>query len=344
MRSGLYLSAILSSFVVGAAASPMRWQDAARLHHRPLKVWRRQNVNTATATATATAVAGAGFATATASAPAATSTVDVLIAELQAIPGFNDNNQAATDFCQQGIGRNPGFFLANGTQAAGFNGACSRTPQGEIPSFDNMVSTLIREPDNLQRFAIGQPFDVRIDFANFDVGFFSNPVSTYYSFPQTLNGQGLIQGHQHITIQKVANSLNEQLDAPDANLRFGTEFFKGLELDAERVLFTTVPGLNETGVWRICSITGTLSHQPVVMPVAQRGSQDDCIRVLIGDVPGQVPNDQPVNGDVPPGNGANLIGTATATAIATVTAPAGVGATATLPAIATATATATATA
>jgi hypothetical protein len=28
-------------------------------------------------------------------------------------------------------------------------------------------------------------------------------------------------------------------------------------------------------------MTGTNSHQPVIMPVAQRGAQDDCIRVNV---------------------------------------------------------------
>ncbi|CAG8833909.1 36870_t:CDS:1, partial [Racocetra persica] len=35
------------------------------------------------------------------------------------------------------------------------------------------------------------------------------------------------------------------------------------------------------GFYRLCTMSSTHSHQPVIMPVAQRGSQDDCIRFKV---------------------------------------------------------------
>jgi hypothetical protein len=60
-------------------------------------------------------------------------------------------------------------------------------------------------------------------------------------------------------------------------------FFKGLNDPAvDGTLSVVIPaGTLPVGLLRICSISGSESHQPVVMPVAQRGSQDDCIRVEV---------------------------------------------------------------
>ncbi len=42
------------------------------------------------------------------------------------------------------------------------------------------------------------------------------------------------------------------------------------------------PGqIKTTGLHRICTMAASSTGQPVVMPVAQRGAQDDCIRVTI---------------------------------------------------------------
>jgi len=49
------------------------------------------------------------------------------------------------------------------------------------------------------------------------------------------------------------------------------------------VLTTPVNGLNETGDYRLCTMTSSFAHQPVLMPVAQRGGQDDCVRFTVED-------------------------------------------------------------
>lgn len=62
------------------------------------------------------------------------------------------------------------------------------------------------------------------------------------------------------------------------------DFFKGLNEPAVAggTLSVNIPaGKLKDGQYRICSITGTDTHQPVIMPVAQRGSQDDCIRINV---------------------------------------------------------------
>jgi hypothetical protein len=62
-------------------------------------------------------------------------------------------------------------------------------------------------------------------------------------------------------------------------------FFKGHDaasLDG-RTLEVVVPAktLKNNGLHRICSYPGTYSHQPILSPQAQRGSQGDCIKVKV---------------------------------------------------------------
>lgn len=140
-----------------------------------------------------------------------------------------------------------------------------------------MVSTLITAPINGETLNSNSDIVVSLVNSNLVTGFFSDPNLQYYLLPQNLDpATGFIRGHQHITVQLLGGANV----APDPQ-KF--EFFKGLNDPAvDGTLSVTIPaGTLSAGLHRICSISGAESHQPVVMPVAQRGSQDDCIRVQI---------------------------------------------------------------
>ncbi|KAI8897604.1 hypothetical protein BC833DRAFT_593093 [Globomyces pollinis-pini] len=181
-----------------------------------------------------------------------------------------------TDYCRQFL--NGRVVEANGTQLKTGGQSCSSTPIGQIPTINNMVSTLITQP------AYGAALDatlnntVVLNTKNLDSGFFNNPNTEYYMVPSTLNPQdGNPQGHQHVTVQ-LLNGNN----VPDPKV-FG--FFKGVndkEVDEKKeTLQAIIPAgaIKVDGTYRICSITGTDGHQSVVSPVVRRGAQDDCIRV-----------------------------------------------------------------
>jgi transcription initiation factor TFIID subunit 15 len=106
----------------------------------------------------------------------------------------------------------------------------------------------------------------------------ADPQTRYYASPQQLNTAGQIIGHQHVVAQFVG--LGGQ--PPDASV---FDFFKGLDFPAinGNELSVTIPAntFTKRGEYRICTMTGASSHQPVIMPVAQRGPQDDCIRVTV---------------------------------------------------------------
>ncbi|KAJ3070244.1 hypothetical protein HK102_006724, partial [Quaeritorhiza haematococci] len=177
-----------------------------------------------------------------------------------------------------------GLPLGDGSQIRG--GFCSATVQGQIPSVDKMVSTLIVKPSYDAKLDPQKDFTVEIVVNNMETGFFDDPQSLYYRTPQTLNSAGIIQGHQHISIQEL--SARGLASAPDAAT---VAFFQGIN-EGGQILSVRVPAgtISNNGVYRICSITGTRGHQPVVMPVARRGAQDDCIRVRIEAGAGDIEN------------------------------------------------------
>ncbi|KAI9142736.1 hypothetical protein BKA69DRAFT_1027229, partial [Paraphysoderma sedebokerense] len=160
---------------------------------------------------------------------------------------------------------------------------CSRTIQGAIPSFDRMVSTIITSPNAGATVAAKKALKVEVRTNNLDLGFFEDPNARYYQTPQTLNGQGIIEGHQHITVQRLTG-VGQNVNAPPDARTEALAFFKGLDDDSQNgILSVEIPAENlaQPGIYRLCTITGTRGHQPVLMPVARRGSQDDCIRITV---------------------------------------------------------------
>lgn len=137
---------------------------------------------------------------------------------------------------------------------------------GDIPASTKMVSTVILNPQNMQDLTPNQSFNVQLQVANLQAGAFTNATSTYYSAPQTLNSAGQIIGHVHVTIQDMGGSLNPTTP-PDAS-KFA--FFKGID-DAgngQGLLQAAVTGGLPAGVYRVCTMSSSSNHQPVLMPVS----------------------------------------------------------------------------
>ncbi|KAI9089642.1 hypothetical protein DFS34DRAFT_638984 [Phlyctochytrium arcticum] len=202
-------------------------------------------------------------------------TTTTVVAQTPRENNFPVNQFPAAGFCASLA---PGTPPSDGSQIR--SGSCSSTPQGAIPSVDRMISALIIAPQNAASVSAKDNLTVSVDLRNLDTGFFADPQAKYYLQPQTLNGAGVVQGHSHITIQTL-DSTTRALDAT----KF--VFFKGLnEQSADgRTLSVTVPAgsFKVNGPHRICAMAGTNAHQPPVMPVAQRGAQDDCIRITVTD-------------------------------------------------------------
>ncbi|KAI9659259.1 MAG: hypothetical protein M1829_006599 [Trizodia sp. TS-e1964] len=176
------------------------------------------------------------------------------------------------------INRCLGKTLTNGLQV--LTGSCNGIPMGDIPARTNMVSQIITSPlpGSASNLKANQTFTISVQTANLNAGTFTNPQTTYYAAPQQLSGGNII-GHTHITVQDLGKDMN-----PTAPLRAETfSFFLGVndKGNGKGLLSATVKGGLKAGNYRICVMGAASNHQPVLSPVAQRGGQDDCIRMKI---------------------------------------------------------------
>ncbi|KAK4182643.1 hypothetical protein QBC35DRAFT_518718 [Podospora australis] len=164
--------------------------------------------------------------------------------------------------------------LTNGRQTP--LGSCNGIPMGRLPPASKMISSLITFPSPAANLPANKTFTVRLKISNLAAGFLTNPSASYYAAPQDLDDAsgGLSMGHCHITIQGPgslsSSSSSSSLEPPDP-AKFA--FFKGVDdRPAE-------PGASSPR--RVCTMVAAQNHQPVLMPVAQRGAQDDCVRFSV---------------------------------------------------------------
>ncbi|RKF80644.1 putative ribosomal protein s17 [Golovinomyces cichoracearum] len=166
-----------------------------------------------------------------------------------------------------------GKTLTDGKQIEG--GSCNGIVMGDIPSKNSMVATIITFPKTGgDPIKANQDFDITLKTKNLVTGSFTNAQTTYYSAPQQLEG-GQIVGHTHVTVQAMS-SLNP--DQPLDTSQFA--FFKGIndKANGDGTLTATVTGGLPVGFFRLCTLSSASNHQPVLLPVAQRGSSDDCTK------------------------------------------------------------------
>jgi len=169
-----------------------------------------------------------------------------------------------------------GQTLTNGLQIT--TGSCNGIPMGQIPAKTAMVSSTILNPQTGVSIPSDTTFNITVQMANLAAGQFTNADATYFSVPQTLTN-GIVSGHTHVTVQDLGGSLNPST-ALDAT-QFA--FFKGIN-DAgngQGLLSAVVTGGLPAGNYRVCTMASSANHQPVIMPVAQRGTADDCTKFVV---------------------------------------------------------------
>jgi len=164
-----------------------------------------------------------------------------------------------------------GKTLTNGLQVK--EGSCNGIVMGDIPSTGKMIGAKFAFPKNFDVVKAFQDFTVKLQINNLETGSFTNPNTNYYGAPQQLNSNGVIVGHTHIVINKIS-SFQDTTPADATTFAF----FKGVDPPADNGISSVVvvKGL-EAGSYRLCSINTAANHQPVLMPVAQHNSNDDCV-------------------------------------------------------------------
>ncbi|KAI9879229.1 MAG: hypothetical protein M1830_009160 [Pleopsidium flavum] len=171
-----------------------------------------------------------------------------------------------------------GKTLTNGLQVK--SGSCNGIVMGDIPSTADMVSQIITFPEvgKMSKLKANQTFKITVQTSNLDAGSFTNPDTTYYAAPQQLKN-GKVIGHTHVTVQDLGRSLTPKRPLDPSKF----VFFKGINDggDGQGGLSATVTGGLPAGNYRVCTIGSSSNHQPFLMPVAQRGAQDDCQKFVV---------------------------------------------------------------
>jgi hypothetical protein len=150
---------------------------------------------------------------------------------------------------------------------------------GDIPAKTDMVSSIITFPLSASAtIESDTTFNITVQMANLVAGSFTNADATYYAAPQALSG-GKVVGHTHVTVQDLGKDLNPTTPLDPTQFAF----FKGIN-DAgngQGLLTATVTGGLPAGHYRVCTMASASNHQPVLMPVAQRGTPDDCTKFTV---------------------------------------------------------------
>ncbi|KAF9051068.1 hypothetical protein BDZ89DRAFT_523438 [Hymenopellis radicata] len=136
-----------------------------------------------------------------------------------------------------------------------------------------MPSSKFVTPANFGTVQADTPFTISMAINNLETGNFVNAQANYFAAPQQLTSTGLIVGHTHVVVESI-DSLDQKTPTNPKNFAF----FKGVNGKAVNGVVTAdvTSGL-PAGVYRLCSINSSSNHQPVIVPVAQHGSLDDCI-------------------------------------------------------------------
>ncbi|KAJ3713577.1 hypothetical protein C8R42DRAFT_713133 [Lentinula raphanica] len=168
--------------------------------------------------------------------------------------------------------------ITNGLQIT--TGSCNPAPIGTIPAVQNMPSAKFSNPANGGTIPADTAFTITMNINNLDTGNFVNANENYFAAPQQLNSQGLIIGHTHFVIETLSDLAQTTPTDPQ---KFA--FFKGVNTAAVNgavsvdvtATNTSVPDGLPAGTYRLCSINSSSNHQPVIVPIAQHGSLDDCV-------------------------------------------------------------------
>lgn len=171
----------------------------------------------------------------------------------------------------------PQLPLTNGKQIT--TGSCNTAPIGVIPGVNALPSAKFQNPPNGGNIPTANTaFNVVLNVKNLKLGNFANAKNNYFAAPQQVGNDGLIIGHTHVVIE-LLSSLDQT--TPTDATKFA--FFKGVN-DAGTGTQVTVPvtaGL-AAGPYRMCTINTSTNHVPVIGPIAQHGSFDDCSYFTVG--------------------------------------------------------------
>ncbi|HEU4397361.1 MAG TPA: hypothetical protein VFU54_05920, partial [Actinomycetota bacterium] len=148
-------------------------------------------------------------------------------------------------------------------------------PYGEIPA--DAPQVLILRPGSGRILPLNRELNIRVRFANFKPGFFSDPATGYGTGPQRLDENGHLQGHNHACFQRVAANGAVPADACDSFVVLAQE-------GTSDILTGIAPPITRPGRYRLCADAASEFHYAGARAFAREGGPSDCVRVLVLDL------------------------------------------------------------
>jgi hypothetical protein len=138
-----------------------------------------------------------------------------------------------------------------------------------------MPSIRIASPSNNAVLVANADMTLLLRSSNFRDGFVVNSKTNFLAAPQQLDASGTVIGHYHIVIEQL-----DSLNSTAVNDVRTFAFFKIVtDVNANGLVNVSVPkGLPE-GFYRVFASVHASNYQPVLSPIAQRGSLNDAAYV-----------------------------------------------------------------
>ncbi|ESK93373.1 hypothetical protein Moror_1784 [Moniliophthora roreri MCA 2997] len=170
----------------------------------------------------------------------------------------------------------PDLPLTDGRQIT--TGSCSTTPLGVIPPQDLIPSHKFQIPRNGDSLYPNTPFIIKLNFHNMKQAI-TDPLTRYLSAPQQIDSGGRILGYSRIVVEAV-DSIDQTTPTDPKKFAFSTALSTIAE---DGSLMTNVTEGLPAGSYRLSSIALTANHQPILLPVAERGAVNDAVYFTVGD-------------------------------------------------------------
>ncbi|EAU90561.2 hypothetical protein CC1G_00945 [Coprinopsis cinerea okayama7 len=186
------------------------------------------------------------------------------------IPSLTSRNNFI-NFCAS---RNNGA-LTNGSPNSR-DSVCNPCPIGLLPAAADMPSVKITEPLPLAVLDPNQEFTIALRSRNFAFGSATNPSASFMTAPQQLSSEGVIIGHMHLVIESL-DSFDQTTPPDPQQFSYFTEV-----VDDDQAPRVVIPPILGVGLYRATVSLHAISHQPITLPVLQRGATSDAVYFSIG--------------------------------------------------------------
>ncbi|RDA90102.1 hypothetical protein CP533_2567 [Ophiocordyceps camponoti-saundersi (nom. inval.)] len=147
------------------------------------------------------------------------------------------------------------------------------TTQGQIPSVQAMISTIINQPIPGQQIEVNRSFAIELTTSNLHL---SDEMLPTFAPQRVDQATGQTKGHVYVRIERLVESTGLGL-LDFIHVARAQRISSAASSGSTRLRVNVRGGVPIAGRHRACSIATGENGWPVVMPEVRRGPVDDCV-------------------------------------------------------------------